>query len=212
MSRPNKFNNKPFNSSDLIATKPCLHIERKLDEHGRLSEVYGVCTRVYCTFAHSMAELRLPMCGYGANCNRKKGGYDKKTGQFSASMKCQFMHPDETTNQYYERTGKEKPDLPLTSEKTRKPFKKEEEKKADPVQTNPVQTNPVRKYSMTPSEDDDSDDDIEVILERKPEPVTKTESVSSKAPVDLCVPKAVAMAAIEALLAEGITKINIRII
>jgi hypothetical protein len=189
--------NKPFNPNDLIATKPCLHIERKLDEHGHLSEEYGVCTRTYCTFAHSMAELRLPMCGYGANCNRKKGGYDKKTGQFSASMKCQFMHPDETTVQYYERTGKDKPDLPLTSEKTRKPSKK-----ATPAPANPA---PVRKYSMAPSEDDDSDDDVEVILEKKPEPV-------SKPPVDLCVPKAVAMAAIEALLAEGITKINIRII
>lgn len=195
MSRPNnKFNNQSsVKRSDLTATRPCLNIERKLDEHGRLNEEYGVCTRSYCTFAHSMAELRVPECGYGVNCNRKKGGYDRNTGKFLESLKCQFHHPDETVVQYYERTGKEKPDLPATSEKTRKP--------ANSQPSRPPVTTRSRTSSMAPSEDDDSEDEIEVILEPK-----------SKPPVDLCVPKAVAMAAIEALLAEGITKINIRII
>lgn len=89
--------------SALLCTRACLFCKRK--ESGE----WGVCFREKCTFAHSLSELQLPICGFGDNCKRKSG-----------PNSCQFKHPAENTEQYYSRTGLVKPDLPETSEQTRK--------------------------------------------------------------------------------------------
>lgn len=102
-------------SKTLACTKPCNHVLKKTDESGVVSEEYGVCYREICTFAHSLDELQLPRCAFGDKCYRRN---DK-------SNLCQFSHPGESMDQFYSRTGKEKPDLPQTSEETRKPKKQE---------------------------------------------------------------------------------------
>jgi hypothetical protein len=89
----------------LKCTKPCFLV-LKGD-----SEEFGVCERETCTFAHSLDELQLAKCAFGSKCYKRN---DK-------SNTCQFSHPGETHEQFYKRTGQEKPKLPETSEKTRKP-------------------------------------------------------------------------------------------
>lgn len=98
-------------SKTLACTKPCNHVLKKADESGVIPEEYGVCYREICTFAHSLAELQLPRCAFGDKCYRRN---DK-------SNLCQFSHPGEGVDEFYTRTGKNKPDLPATSEATRKP-------------------------------------------------------------------------------------------
>jgi hypothetical protein len=88
----------------LVCTKAC-HFCKKSD-----SGEWSVCTREKCTFAHSLSELQIGQCSFGETCKRKNG-----------SNCCQFKHPDETNDQYYSRTGIVKPDLPETSEATRRP-------------------------------------------------------------------------------------------
>ena len=88
----------------LVCTKAC-HFCKKSE-----SGEWSVCTREKCTFAHSLSELQLGQCSFGETCKRKHG-----------TNCCQFKHPDETNEQYYSRTGIVKPDLPETSEATRRP-------------------------------------------------------------------------------------------
>jgi hypothetical protein len=57
-------------------TKPCLH--------------FSTCTKQNCGYAHSLEELRDPMCAFDDDCN-KKG--------------CMFKHPKETKEEYRERVG-----------------------------------------------------------------------------------------------------------
>lgn len=110
-------------SKTLVYTKPCNNVLKKVNETGQV--YYGVCQRDVCTFAHSLSELKLPPCGYGDNCNRKHGSMDPRTRNVDTYRKCQFFHPCETTDQFYMRTGCEKPDLPQTSEKSWLPKSKQ---------------------------------------------------------------------------------------
>lgn len=117
-----------------ICTRSCNNVLKRVNEEtGELSSEYGVCFRETCTFAHSMSELKLPKCNYGVYCNRRNGRREK-SGKLDTSFKCQFQHPDESSEEFYMRTGKERPDLPATSEKSRIPRSKkqmnEEQEKA----------------------------------------------------------------------------------
>ena len=57
-------------------TKPCLNV--------------STCTKQNCGYAHSLEELRDPMCAFDNDCN-KQG--------------CTFKHPKETTEEYRTRIG-----------------------------------------------------------------------------------------------------------
>ena len=107
-------------------TKPCKNIE-KVDG----SDERGVCTRDVCTYAHSLEEYKVPKCLFGDKCYRKD-----QTGDRS----CTYMHPKENLDEYFARTGKSRPDLPETSEFTRRP----EPRKDVPVVpvVTPVQSKP----------------------------------------------------------------------
>ena len=97
-------------ATTLRRTKPCQFVMRKSKQ-----EEFGVCTREICNFAHSQAELVLPSCLYGDKCFKKN---PKKGFQT-----CEYVHPGETTEDYYKRTGFDHYDLPETNIKTRKPTK-----------------------------------------------------------------------------------------
>lgn len=51
-----------------------------------------------CTFAHSIEELKLPICLFGKECKTMKG-----------KNPCLYVHPDETSEQYRARTGRPHP-------------------------------------------------------------------------------------------------------
>lgn len=73
-------------------TRPCFAALRREDG------TYGKCTRRECVFAHTLAELRYPICIYGKYC--------KKLDE------CDFMHEGETGEEFRERMQLEVPALP----------------------------------------------------------------------------------------------------
>ena len=109
-----KLSDKNGMASRLKGTKPCSYVCR----HGVAS--FGVCTRLVCDFAHSQEELKYPTCVFGSICNRMN------LPLLDKSRQCHYLHEGkETIEQYYERTGIAKPNLPLTSELSRKPITQE---------------------------------------------------------------------------------------
>ena len=86
------------NQNTLKFTKPCNSV---LSDSG----VYGVCYRKDCSFAHSLEELKYPICRFDVTCYNKN---------------CNFKHSDETDHQWMERTGYICPNLPLDSKLTHK--------------------------------------------------------------------------------------------
>lgn len=105
-----KLANKEDVSKSLHGTKPCRNVLRANGE-----KEYGICMRDSCTFAHSLSEFRLPNCVFGDDCKRKYGSKDK-LGKIDKTNKCLFFHPRENMEQYYNRTGLVKPDLPEKGE------------------------------------------------------------------------------------------------
>ena len=100
----------------LYCTKACHNIQRD-KETGK----FGVCERAYCTFAHSMAELKPPLCSFDDTCRFRNGKIiDWNTRSIAPNSKCKFLHSNETIKQYYARTRMALPDLPPTSKETRK--------------------------------------------------------------------------------------------
>lgn len=93
----------------LLCTVPCHFVPRYVNKSFQPYGDYGVCRRAECTFAHSLAELKLMECRFGEGCH--------KPG-------CTFLHPSESHNilGYYKRIGQAQPDLPATSEHSRKPM------------------------------------------------------------------------------------------
>lgn len=73
-----------LNPKNLAKTKPC--------------RFYKTCRKDTCLFAHSISELRLPLCFFGKNCKKKRT--------------CKFLHPEETVKQRYHTVGKLLPELP----------------------------------------------------------------------------------------------------
>ena len=111
---PNRFSTKGSVSTNLTATKACKNVLTL--RNGK----YGVCERVECTFAHSLSELRDPQCTFDLNC-RFRNGRPSVNGTIDSDAKCMFRHSDETRAEWLNRTGREIPNLPETSENTRKP-------------------------------------------------------------------------------------------
>jgi hypothetical protein len=104
----------------LERSKACYHVLPKTaDEDG--NPIFGVCYREHCTFAHSLDEFQLPPCSFGDSCYRINGTKVFKTGKVDRTNKCAFLHPFETVEKYYQRTGAEMPNLPPTNENSRKP-------------------------------------------------------------------------------------------
>ena len=102
-------------AKSLTCTKACRNVARD-KETGE----FGVCLRKVCTFAHSNAELQPPWCSFDRTCRFKHGRTDRKTRKRIPGSQCKFIHGDETVEEYYKRSGTKRPDLPPTSEKTRK--------------------------------------------------------------------------------------------
>jgi len=115
-NRPNGPNGRPTTQRaqvDLSYTQPCKNVVR-----GDSSEHFGVCTNPNCTYAHSLQEFRLAPCSFGLTCCRKLGEINADC-QVDMSRMCMYRHPDETVEEYYQRTRRSRPDLPETSAKTR---------------------------------------------------------------------------------------------
>ena len=102
-------------AKSLACTKACHNVVRD-KETGE----FGVCWRKVCTFAHSEEELQPPRCSFDLTCRFKQGRNDRKTRKLIPGSQCKFHHSDETIEEYYKRSGTKLPDLPPTSEKTRK--------------------------------------------------------------------------------------------
>ena len=107
-------------ASSLVCTKACRNVTT-LNEKGE----FGVCTREYCTFAHSEEELTLPWCTFDQTCRFKNGRFvNFNTNTLIPDSQCKFRHSDETIENYYRRSGKKRPYLPATSVNSRKPNKR----------------------------------------------------------------------------------------
>ena len=101
---------KMFAGQDLTCTKPCQFAGKKEDG------TRGCCYRTECSFAHSWSELRYVECKF-EKCYRKNT--------------CPFKHRDESGIAYFKRTKKAIPDLPETSEETRKQRRKDSAEMGD---------------------------------------------------------------------------------
>lgn len=141
---------------NLQYTKPCQFCVKKKVE-GKDCE-WGVCYREVCTYAHSLEELQIAPCSFRDRCMKKDGCLDRKTGKVDGNKKfrCQFKHPGETNDEYYERTGIEKPNLPETSEKTRQARKEKPQEKP----REKIQEKPREKIQEKPQEKDQSETTI----------------------------------------------------
>jgi hypothetical protein len=105
--------NKEDVAKKLTCTRACNNVSRKEDGN------YGVCYRAVCSFAHSLAELTDPMCGFDGTC-RFMYGRKRQDGSIDSNGKCAFRHSNENHDGWIKRTGRTVPDLPETSEETRK--------------------------------------------------------------------------------------------
>jgi len=102
------------NKVDLTRTRACSNVTPKEG-----SEDYGTCDRAMCSFAHSLEELKDPMCSFDSSCRTIKGKRTE-TG-IDTSKTCMFRHSFESRDEWTTRTGKTLPNLPRTSEQSRKP-------------------------------------------------------------------------------------------
>jgi hypothetical protein len=107
--------NKEAVAKTLTCTRACNNVSRRDDGN------YGVCCREKCSFAHSLAELTDPKCGFDKTC-RLLHGRKRPDGSIDAAGRCMFRHSHENHDNWIKRTGRTNPDLPETSEETRKPF------------------------------------------------------------------------------------------
>lgn len=107
--------NKEKIAKSLFCTRPCNNVKRENQD-----SPYGCCYRETCSFAHSMSEINDPMCSFDITC-RFRWGKPQRDGPIDDKTKCQFRHSDETRQEWVKRTGRTLPDLPETSENTRKP-------------------------------------------------------------------------------------------
>ena len=135
----------------LTCTKACRNIQKD-PQTGE----FGVCSRKYCTFAHSMNELQPARCSFDRTCRFKHGRItDWKTKNIAHDSKCKFRHSDESIQEYYSRSGMTQPELPLTSEHTRKiPTDTDEPNKnktaPEPVPKYNAELNHKKKVSFEP--------------------------------------------------------------
>jgi hypothetical protein len=111
LERGNASNTRPqrpdYNPANYTCTKACTRA--LLQENGK----YGVCTRVSCTFAHSLDELRTTICRFDASCKTINGTY-RSDWTTDTSKVCQYQHSNETKTAWSRRTGQPIPALPQT--------------------------------------------------------------------------------------------------
>jgi hypothetical protein len=132
--------NKEEIAKNLTGTKTCKNIQ--LTSTGE----FGVCYREKCTFAHSLEELNDPMCGFDDTCRHRLGKV-QRDGTVDKTRKCMFRHSIETRDEWAKRTDRVIPNLPKTSEKTRKPVAR-----TDMITViKPQNTTPTLNVSMTNS-------------------------------------------------------------
>jgi hypothetical protein len=125
-------------AKSLTCTKACRIVtEPFLNPKEGTKKQFGVCTRMYCSFAHSQMELQPPMCGFDETCRFLNGKRDYYTKKLIPGTQCRFRHSYETVDGWLQRSGVTRTPLPETSELSRKP-------------PNPTPT-PVNVTSMPPS-------------------------------------------------------------
>jgi hypothetical protein len=109
-------------ASSLTCTKAC-HLVTKSYTNPKEGEEprFGVCSRATCSFAHSEAELQVPLCGFDGNCRFQYGKRDRKTRTILPGTQCLFRHSNEEVEEYYKRSKVQRPALPPTSKNSRKP-------------------------------------------------------------------------------------------
>lgn len=123
-----KIENKEDVFKSLSCTRACKNVLKRQE-----SGEYGVCYRNVCTFAHSLDELKDPMCGFDASC-RFRYGRTQRDRTVDSKGTCMFRHRDETREDWLKRTNRNLPDLPATSEKTRNPnLRKDDRAHSDKV-------------------------------------------------------------------------------
>lgn len=111
-------------AKSLKCTKACRNVTGPMTNPKEGEEPkFGVCTREMCTFAHSMEELQLPICGFDGTCRYVHGKRDHKTKQKIPGTKCKYYHSFELIEEWITRTGVDRPNLPPTNEHSRKPSK-----------------------------------------------------------------------------------------
>jgi hypothetical protein len=96
-----------YDPANYTCTKACTRA--LLQENGK----YGVCTRVSCTFAHSLDELRTTICRFDASCKTINGTY-RSDWTTDTSKVCRYQHSNETKTAWSRRTGQPIPALPQT--------------------------------------------------------------------------------------------------
>ena len=110
----NGFPNKDNISKTLSCTRVCNNVKRASPE-----DEYSICYRENCSFAHSLDEFKDTMCGFDKVCRFRKGTL-LPDGTYDKNIVCMFRHSDESSDFWMNRTRRTLPDLPQTSEKTRK--------------------------------------------------------------------------------------------
>ena len=104
-------------SKSLLRTKAC----RFVTDGATSDEMYGVCYREQCSFAHSMEELQVPACQFDYKCRLQNGRIDKVSRCIIPNTECKFRHSIETIPEWLNRAHITPPKLPATSELSRKP-------------------------------------------------------------------------------------------
>jgi Putative zinc finger protein len=128
-----------------------------------------------CTYAHEIDELRVATCNFGDKCNNIYK--DGKVYENYDSKVCQFLHPDESLNNFYERVLK---DNIKKAKEMRKKAKKADVKDSDaetPYSSDDASTISAVESAAEESDDDSSEEDV------LPE-VEETESVSDESVSD----------------------------
>ena len=125
-----------------------------------------------CTYAHEIGDLRVASCNFGDDCiNIYK---DNKTYENYDSKVCQFLHPDETLDNFYERVLKD--NLKKAKENRKKAEKKvkDEESEYSSDDASSISTVESEESANTEESDDDSaEEDLEPEVQH-----TETESDS----------------------------------
>ena len=122
-----KLSDKKEIEKNLTKTRLCKSLETgEVCRHG-----------LRCRFAHSLDEMVVAKCVFGAECRRINcgvGGCYKNCGD----RVCSFIHPGEDKEEFYVRTGLKKPTVCV----------KVSPVKVSPVKVSPVKVSPVKVWDM----------------------------------------------------------------
>ena len=140
-------------AKSLTCTKACRIVtEPFLNPKDGEEKKFGVCTRQYCTFAHSIAELQVPACGFDGSCRFLYGKRDYNTHQIIPNTQCRFRHSNETIDGWLERSGSKRTPLPETNEHSRKPpTDSKPSKPTDSKPSKPTDSKPSKPIDSKPS-------------------------------------------------------------